>query len=76
MAARAIASQMDESQKSEVTVAELAANSGLPENQVRARAAELVKDKFVSSPKKGYYAAIPYKVEALLDSVAKSSKKA
>jgi len=75
LAARAIAAQLDESQKSDVSVAELAANSGLPENQVRARAAELTKDKFVSSPKKGFYAAVPHKVEALLDSVAKSSKK-
>ncbi len=76
LAARAIAAQMDESQKSEVSVAELSANSGLPENQVRARAAELAKDKFVSSPKKGFFVAIPHKVEALLDSVGKPSKKA
>jgi riboflavin biosynthesis pyrimidine reductase len=75
LAARAIASQMDETLKSEVSVAELSANSGLPENQVRARAAELAKEKFVTSPKKGTYAAVPHKVEAMLDSVTKSSKK-
>lgn len=75
LAARAIASQLDEAISGEVSIAELAANSGLPENQVRARAAELAKEKFVTSPKKGTYAAVAHKVEALLDSVAKSPKK-
>ena len=75
LAARAIASQLDETLSGEVSVADLAANSGLPENQVRARAAELTKAKFISSPKKGFFVAVPHKVEALLDSVAKSSKK-
>lgn len=75
LAARAIASQLDETVSREVSVAELAANSGLPENQVRARAAELVKERFITSPKKGTYAAVAHKVEALLDSVTKSSKK-
>jgi hypothetical protein len=75
LAARAIASQLDETLSGEVSVADLAANSGLPENQVRARAAELAKAKFVSSPKKRFFVAVPHKVEALLDSVVKSSKK-
>jgi hypothetical protein len=44
-------------------------NTGLPKNQVRARTAELVKEKFVISPRRGFYAALPYKVEALVDSV-------
>lgn len=75
LAARAIASQLDETLRGEVSVADLAANSGLPENQVRARAAELTKARLISSPKKGFFAAVPHKVEALLDSVAKSPKK-
>jgi hypothetical protein len=75
LAARAIASQMESTVKSEVSVAELCANSGLPKDQVYARASELVKDKFVTSPKKGVYAAVPHKVEALLDSVKTMQKK-
>jgi len=75
LAARAIASQLDESVSGEVSVAELAINSGLPKDQVYARAAELVKEKSATSPKKGFYRAVPHKVEALLDSVTKSSKK-
>jgi hypothetical protein len=74
LAARAIAAQMDSSMRSEVTIAELAATSGLPKDQVRARAAELVKDKFATSPKRGVYRAVPHKVEALIDSVEKSKK--
>ena len=75
LAARAIASQLDESVSSEVSVSELVANSGLPKDQVYARAAELVKEKSVTSPKKGFYRAVPHKVEALLDSITKTSKK-
>lgn len=71
LAARAVAAQMDETLKSEVSVAELSANSGLPEDQVRARAAELTKERLVSSPKRGFYAAVPHKVEALIDSLSK-----
>ena len=74
LAARAVAAQMDSTIKSEVTVAELGTNSGLPKNQVRARAAELVKDKFATSPKRGVYTAIPHKVEALLESIENDSK--
>ncbi|HWY53333.1 MAG TPA: hypothetical protein VNZ03_02660 [Terriglobales bacterium] len=75
LAARAIASQLDETISGEVSVAELATNSGMAENQVRARASDLVKEKSATSPKRGFYAAVPHKVEALLDSVTKSSKK-
>lgn len=75
LAARAIASQLDSTISGEVSVAELSANSGLPKDQVYARAAELVKQKSVISPKKGFYAAVAHKVESLIDSVAKSSKK-
>ncbi len=75
LAARAVAAQMDETLKGEVSVAELSANSGLPENQVRARAAELAKERFINSPKKGFYTAIPHRGEALLDSVAKTPKR-
>ena len=75
LAARAVAAQMDETLRAEVSLSELATNSGMAENQVRARASELVKEKSATSPKRGFYAAVPHKVEGLLDSVAKSSKK-
>jgi hypothetical protein len=70
LAARAIGSQMDSKMKSEVSIDELSENSGLPKNQVRARAAELVKQKLAVSPKRGVYKAVAHKVEALIDSVA------
>ena len=74
LAARAIASQMDETIKSDVSMAELTLISGLPEKQITARIAELTKDKLVTSSKKGIYSAVPHKVEALLNSVKKTEK--
>lgn len=76
LAARAIGAQMDSKMSGEVSVKELIANTGLPKAQVYARTAELVNGKLATSPKKGFYAAVQHKVEALIDSVAKTSKKA
>ena len=76
LAARAIASQMDSGVSADVSVAELSENCGIPQNQVYARAADLINEKSATAPKKGYYAAVPHRVEVLLDSIAKNSKKA
>jgi hypothetical protein len=70
LAARALAAQMDENISPDVSVDELIASTGLPRDQVRARAAELVKAKLARSPRAGVYAAIPYRVEQLIDSLA------
>jgi len=70
LAARALAAQMDETISPDVSVDELVASTGLPRDQVRARAAELVKAKLARSPKAGVYAAVPYRVEELIDSLA------
>ena len=70
LAARAIGAQMDAKIKSKVSVQELSANTGLPNEQVSARGAELVKEKLATSPKRGVFSALPYKVEALIDSVS------
>jgi len=51
-----------------MSLAELATKSGMAENQIRARASELVKERFATSPKVGFYAAVPHNVEGLLDS--------
>lgn len=69
LAARALAAQIDERISSDVTVDELVASTGLPRDQVRARAAELVRAKLARSPRAGVYAALPHRVEALIDSV-------
>lgn len=76
LAARAIASQMDSGVQAEVSVAELSENCGIPKDQVYARSADLINEKSATSPKKGYYAAVPHKVETLLDSIGRNSKKA
>jgi hypothetical protein len=65
---------MDETISPDVTVDELVASTGLPRDQVRARAAELVKAKLARSPKAGIYAAVPYRIEALIDSITEHKK--
>jgi hypothetical protein len=70
LAARTLAAQMDESISPDVSVDELIASTGLPRDQVRARAAELIKAKLARSPRSGIYTAVPYYVEALIDSIA------
>jgi len=69
LAARALAAQMDEAISSEVSVDELIVSTGLPRDQVRARAAELVKAKVARSPRAGTYTAIPHRVEEIIDSI-------
>jgi hypothetical protein len=69
LAARALAAQMDETISSEVSVDELIVSTGLPRDQVRARASELVKAKVATSPRAGVYTAVPYRVEELIDSL-------
>jgi hypothetical protein len=76
LAARAIASQMAPGMRAEVSVGELSDNCGIPKDQVYARAADLINEKSATSPKKGYYTAVPHKVEALLDSIGKNLPKA
>jgi hypothetical protein len=69
LAARAIASQLEAGIAAEVTVGEISKFTALPENQVRARGKELIKDKLVESTRPGVYAAIAFKVEKFLDSL-------
>jgi hypothetical protein len=67
LAARAVASQLDSTISAEVTVAEIHRYTGLPENQVRARGNEAIKDKFAESPKPGSYRAVAHKIEVFID---------
>lgn len=74
LAARSVASQLDDSLSADVNVSELARSTGLPENQIRARATDAVKERFATSRKQGVYAANPHKIEAFLDSLKKAKK--
>lgn len=72
LAARAIASQIDESILGEVSVDEISRFTGLPSNQVRARVKDAVEDRFAQCSKAGVYRALPHKVERFLDSIKAS----
>jgi hypothetical protein len=74
IAARAVAAQLDSQIAAEVTVAEISKYTGLPANQVRARAKDAIRTKFAESPRAGVYRAIPIKIEAFLDSISASAK--
>ena len=69
LAARALASQLSESISPDVGVSDLAASVGLAENQVRARANEIVKERFASSHKRGFFTANAHKIETFLHSL-------
>jgi hypothetical protein len=70
LAARAIAAQLDPKISPEVTGPEIGKYTGLPINQVRARAKEAVDDRFAESPQMGTYRAMPHKIEPFLDSIS------
>lgn len=70
LAARAIAAQLDPKISPEVTGPEIGKYTGLPINQVRARAKEAVDDKFAESTQAGTYRAMPHKIESFLDSIS------
>jgi hypothetical protein len=69
LVARTIASELDSSISPDVTVGEIAKYTGLPANQVRARAGEVVRAKVAQASKPGMYRATPHRVEAFLDSL-------
>jgi len=74
LTARSLASQLTNDISATVTIDDLVASTGLPENQIRARANELVKEHFATSPQKGIYLANAHKVEPFLDSLSLSIK--
>jgi hypothetical protein len=76
LAARSLAAQLVDTISSKVTVAELVVSTGIPENQIHARANEIVKERFAASPQKGTYTANPHKIEEFLDSLATRAKSA
>lgn len=76
LAARLIASELDEKIAAEVSVGELAKYTGLPPNQIRARGNELIREKFALSSKAGVYRALPHKIEVFLDDLSGQQKRA
>lgn len=73
LVARMVASQLDANISGDVSVREVGKSSGLPENQVRARATDWISAGFAESPKRGVFRAVPHKVEDFLDSLSKEA---
>jgi hypothetical protein len=74
LAARSLAAQLDDGIAADVSVSDLAASTGLAVNQVRARANDVVKERFATSPKRGFFTANAHKIEAFLDSLGSESR--
>jgi hypothetical protein len=70
LAARVIGAEMDPAIPPDVSAAEIAKLTGLPANQVRARAKDAIEDKFAESPRSGIYRALPHKIESFLDGLS------
>lgn len=73
LAARSLAAHLADDIAADVSVRDLAASTGLAENQIRARANEVVKERFANSPKRGFYMANAHKIEGFLDSLTSDS---
>lgn len=71
LSARLLASKLDESRSSDVTVEEIAESTGLPKNQVAARAKECLDERFSERSTRGSYKARALKVEEFLDTLAR-----
>jgi hypothetical protein len=69
LAARSLASQLSDDMSPEVSVRDLALSTGIPENQIRARANELLKERFATSERRGFYVANPHRIEPFLNSL-------
>lgn len=69
LAARALGAQLEPQISGEVTIGEIAKFTGLPQNQIRARGNDAIKDKFAESPAPGVFRAISSKIEPFLDGI-------
>jgi Fic family protein len=72
LSARLLASKLEESFSGDVTVEEIAESTGLPKNQVAARAKECMDERFAESSTRGSYKARALKVEEFLDTLSRS----
>jgi hypothetical protein len=70
LVARLVAHKLDESIPDELDAASLAANTGMPKNQVAARAKEVADEGFADRTVRGNYRARLWKVGTFLDELA------
>jgi hypothetical protein len=70
LAARLLASKLDDAILGEVTVEQLSEYTGLPKDQAAARAKECMDERFADRSARGSYKARPLKVEEFLDGLS------
>ena len=74
LAARLLASKLDDAVASDVTVEQVAEYTGLPKDQAAARAKECLDERFAERSARGSYRARLLKVEEFLDSIGQSRR--
>ena len=74
LVARLVAHKLDESIPDELDAAALAANTGMPRNQVAARAKEVVDEAFAERTTRGNYRASLWKVNEFLEELTKQER--
>jgi hypothetical protein len=75
LAARLIASKLDKTVRGELTAEELSEQTGLPKNQVAARAKECFDEKFAERSGRGSYRARQHRIDAFLDGLSRDTGK-
>ena len=69
LAARQLASQLETTIPSHMSVNDLMESTGLPRDQVRARMSEIIKERFAVASDSGVFSAVLHKIESFLDSL-------
>lgn len=75
LAARLLASKLDEAIVGEVTVEQLSEYTGLPKDQASARSKECLDERFAERSSRGSYKARPLKAEEFLNGLTTPAKR-
>jgi hypothetical protein len=70
LAARLVASQLDNRIPADVSTSELVEATGLPQNQVRARATEVINERFAQSNGRGIFRANPHRLQQFISGIS------
>jgi hypothetical protein len=72
LSARLLASKLDDSLSDDVTVEQIAESTGLPKNQVAARAKDCMDERFAERTTRGSYRARALKIDKFLETLSKT----
>lgn len=71
LAARYIGAKLQIGNAETAEVADLKSWLGIPDNQLRARCNELLKESYIASGERGSFSVLPHRIEMYVDSLAR-----